>query len=78
VRLAGSGSSQYNRLLITGKATLDGSLAVSLTNGFVPKTGDIYKVVTHGSRTGSFADLNAPMGIPLRVVYNSADTDLTL
>jgi hypothetical protein len=78
VRLAGAASGQYDRFLVTGKATLDGSLAVSLLNGFVPKAGDVYKVITHASRVGSFATLNAPAGIPLRIVYNNTDTSLTL
>ncbi len=78
IRLAGTSSTQYDRLLVTGSATLDGSLAVSLMNNFAPKTGDVYKFLTHASRVGSFAQVITPPGVPLRVVYNSTDTDLEL
>ncbi len=76
VRLAGSGSGQYDQLLVTGMATLDGTLAVSLLNGFVPKPGDAFKLLTYGSGTGSFAQVNAPTGVALRVIYNATDADL--
>ncbi len=76
VRVAGSG--QYDQLVVTGKATLDGTLTASLLNGFVPKPGDVYKFLTHASRAGTFAQLNLPTGTALRVIYNNTDTDLEL
>jgi hypothetical protein len=57
-------------------ATLDGTLAVSLMNGFTPKPGDVYKILKHGSRTGKFAQLNAPPGTSLTVSYGNTETDL--
>jgi hypothetical protein len=50
--IPGSG---YDRLLDTASATLDGTLAVSTVNGFLPSFGNVFDVLTFGSRTGDFA-----------------------
>jgi hypothetical protein len=46
---------EFDQLKITGQATLDGTLAVSLISGFVPNTGDSFSVLTFGSVSGVFA-----------------------
>jgi hypothetical protein len=59
IRLGGTtAGSQYDQLIVTGVATLDGTLNVSLINGFVPAPGNSFKVLTFGSRTGNFATMN--------------------
>ncbi len=50
---AGSG---FDQLTISGQATLDGTLNVSLLNGFVPMSGDAFSLLTFASATGTFAD----------------------
>ena len=51
--------SQHDRLEVTGAATLGGTLNVALINAYeAPSTGIVYGVLTHASRTGSFATIN--------------------
>jgi hypothetical protein len=52
---------EYDRLLVSGVATLAGALNVTLFSGATePQPGDILSVVTYGSRSGTFAALNLP------------------
>jgi hypothetical protein len=48
----------YDQLVVTGTATLDGTLNVSLLNGFVPNVGDRFQILTFGSRSGDFMTEN--------------------
>jgi VCBS repeat-containing protein len=50
--------SQFDRLQISGAATLNGTLNISLINSFVPSEGDSFQVLTFGSRSGDFATYN--------------------
>jgi len=52
--------SQYDRLVVTGAATLAGTLNVTLIGGFTPAAGDQVTVLTFASRTGDFATVNLP------------------
>jgi hypothetical protein len=56
----------------TGQVTLDGTLLVTLLNGFVPDAGDSFQVLTFASRQGDFA--TPPDGFDL----NYDDLSLTL
>lgn len=55
---------QYDRLLIDGVATLDGTLNVSLVNlgggMFAPALGNVFSIITAGSVGGTFSTLNLP------------------
>lgn len=46
--------SQYDRLAISGAASLAGTLNLSLINSFIPAVGNAFDVLTFGSRTGTF------------------------
>ncbi|HEY3393268.1 MAG TPA: hypothetical protein VGK58_11215, partial [Lacipirellulaceae bacterium] len=47
---------EYDRLNIAGVATLDGTLDVSLLNGFMPSAGDMFLILSAaGGITGTFA-----------------------
>ena len=52
--------SQYDRLAVTGTATLAGTLDVSLINGFVPSVGHTFDVLTAGSVINTFGAVNVP------------------
>ena len=54
-----SPGSQHDRLVVSGPATLAGTLQLSLTNGFAPKEGDSFNVLSYGSRSGAFSTSNA-------------------
>jgi hypothetical protein len=49
---------QFDRLDITGNATLNGTLNVSLINSFFPSPGDTFRIINYGSHTGVFRFLN--------------------
>jgi hypothetical protein len=71
----------YDRLAVTGQATLDGTLAISLIGGFSPLVGDSFQVLTFGSATGQFAAItgtNLGSGRLLVPTYNATDLTLTV
>ncbi|HVS71156.1 MAG TPA: PEP-CTERM sorting domain-containing protein, partial [Phycisphaerae bacterium] len=52
--------SQYDRLTISGNAALDGTLDVTLINGFVPRVGDSFLLLDGGTLSGGFGNLDLP------------------
>ena len=66
----GTGFNQLNAQTLA----LDGSLMVTLTNGFVPTNGNSFTIATGGSRTGQFANVTLPptqSNLTWRVRYTS-------
>jgi len=55
VGLGGTAAGQFDRIQVTGAATLGGTLNVSLVGGFLPAIGDTFEILTFASRTGDFA-----------------------
>lgn len=51
---------EYDRLVVTGLADIDGTLSIVLTNGFVPSAGDAFDVLTYGSHSNEFAVRDLP------------------
>jgi YVTN family beta-propeller protein len=66
---------QYDRLVDSiGTATLDGTLNVSLVNGFTPALGDTFTVLTFPARSGTIPTLNGLVlggGIQLDTVWTA-------
>ncbi len=54
---------QHDQAVISGAATLGGTLAISLINGFEPNIGDTFTIMTFGSHSGDFAAVSGA-GIP--------------
>ncbi len=50
----------YDQLVVSGTATLDGTLNVTLLDSFVARAGDAYRVLCAGAVTGGFATVNLP------------------
>ncbi len=50
----------YDQLMITGNAVLDGTLDVALVNGFLPKLGDTFFLLTYGDESGTFSMIDLP------------------
>lgn len=72
------GSGSYNRLLVTGKATLAGALNITLVDGWNPPAGTEYAgtgnaLMTWGSVAGTF--MMTPPG--WTVAYNATELSLT-
>ena len=57
VGLGGAGAGQFDRLQITGAATLGGTLDVGLVGGFLPAVGNTFEILTFASRTGDFGTI---------------------
>jgi Secretion system C-terminal sorting domain len=63
----------------SGNAVLNGTLNVSLLNGFLPSSGDVYKIITFTSATGAFTNINLPAlptGLSWGINYNATDVTL--
>lgn len=45
---------EYDRLAVTGSVTFDGTLRVTFLDGFCTQPGEVFRVVTAGSRVGTF------------------------
>ncbi|MEO6068829.1 MAG: hypothetical protein ABIQ41_12720, partial [Gemmatimonadales bacterium] len=57
---------QYDRLAVSGAATFDGTLNVTLTGGFAPALNDQFTVLTCGTSCGgAFATVNLPPGMTI-------------
>jgi len=53
-----AGISQLDILNVSGAATLNGTLNVSLLGGYVPNVNDAFQILSFASRTGNFATVN--------------------
>jgi hypothetical protein len=51
---------QYDQLVVGGNASLAGVLELQIINGFTPKPGDSFLVLTCGTQAGKFAQVSAP------------------
>jgi hypothetical protein len=79
MELGGVGAGTFDKLTVGGLASLNGTLNVLLINGFNPTNGNVFQILTFGSRTGNFATmsgLNLGGGLELDPVFNP--NDLTL
>ena len=59
VQLGGNASAEYDQLIITGAASLDGVLEVKLINDFMPSAGDTFDILNWPGFAGSF-DVDLP------------------
>ncbi|MFN8491312.1 MAG: carboxypeptidase regulatory-like domain-containing protein [Caldilineaceae bacterium] len=69
----------FDQLNVTGAATLSGTLAISLTNGFQPNIGATFTIMTFGSHTGVFTQTNGLSignGTHFLVTYNNTNVVL--
>ena len=72
---------EYDQLVVTGVASLDGTLDVSRINEYSPELGDSFTILTYGSHTGTFSTLNLPdldPGLAWEVAYGSSAVTLTV
>ncbi len=56
--IGGAGGGQFGRFAVTGTATVDGTLNLSLVNGYYPANGTGFQVLTAGTLAGQFATIN--------------------
>ncbi|MGB7328821.1 MAG: glycosyl hydrolase [Rubripirellula sp.] len=72
INLGGTGSDQFDQLLVNGNVSLDGILDLSFTDGFAWNIGDTFDIITANAITGEFDTVLAPDGWFADVTY--ADT----
>jgi hypothetical protein len=51
---------EHDHLQVTGNAALDGTLSVSLIDGFTPSAGSSFDILDWGTLGGAFSSLNLP------------------
>jgi hypothetical protein len=61
IELGGTGGTQYDRLAVSGTATLNGTINVSLFGGFTPSSGNTFTIMTYASQSGT-PTINPPAG----------------
>lgn len=61
IEIGGStpGTGGYDQLVVTGTASLNGTLNLSLVNGYRPAVGDTFNIIASGAETGSFSAINS-------------------
>jgi uncharacterized repeat protein (TIGR01451 family) len=69
----------FDQVAVTGQASLNGTLNLTLINGFSPVLNNAFKVLTYASATGSFATYNIPvLSSGLTLIPSQNATNLTL
>lgn len=62
--------SSYDRLEVSGRASLDGRLRITLLDGFVPENGDQFEILTAESGVeGAFSSIEQPAVSNLSLIY---------
>ncbi len=61
--------SGYDQFQVGGHAALDGRLVLSPTAGFTPASGDVFQVMTYGSRSGEFQEVVHGLGLAFGPEY---------
>ncbi|MBN2561979.1 MAG: hypothetical protein JXQ75_13725 [Phycisphaerae bacterium] len=77
IELAGTTQdTEYDRLHVTGTATLDGELHVEPIDGYLPQVGDRFTILTANTVTGQFATVTGPGEYD--VTYNANNVTITV
>jgi fibronectin-binding autotransporter adhesin len=79
--IAGLPTAQFSRVAVSGTASLDGTLGVTLINGYIPNLGDLFQIMTFGSlldQIGCFDVAGLFFGTGLRYNLIRNPTNLTL
>lgn len=78
LRFGLSGLNSFGRMAIAGTTTLDGTVGVDWLNGYVPALSNSFALVTYGSRTGVFTDLDLPPAALWQTNYGATAFTLTV
>jgi Bacterial Ig-like domain/Bacterial Ig domain/LVIVD repeat len=79
--LGGTATNQYGRLVITGAATLAGTLAIQVFPAFTPVVGNVFDILTYSSLNGVFTTvtgLNLAGGLTLVAAQDPTRVRLTV
>jgi RHS repeat-associated protein len=73
--------SQFDQLIVTGAANLNGKLNIAAIDAFPVSVGQAFRVLTYGSRTSNFATVTGllqPGGLAFALDYSTIDLDLNV
>jgi hypothetical protein len=60
---------ERDSLAVTQQAQLDGILNIQFTNAFLPQIGDVFTIMSYGSRSGQFAQINLSNNVSAQAQY---------
>ena len=80
LELGGTGINDFDRMTLTGLASLAGTLDISLISGFTPMIGDTFTILLAGSVIDEFDTvLGSPgAGMEYDVIYNPGNVTLAV
>jgi len=82
IELGGTESeTQYDQLIVTGAAHLNGTLEVHLLNSFTPALNHTFTIMTYESHTGRFENVrlpDLPAGFGWKIEYGTTDLVLSV
>jgi fibronectin-binding autotransporter adhesin len=76
--LGGANSGQFDRLVVSGAATLAGLLDVYLINGYHPASGKLFNVLAYSSHTGTLNTDGLSLGGGLTLTATTSGSNVTL
>jgi outer membrane autotransporter protein len=78
IDLGGTQAGKYDQLVVTGTATLAGTLNVNLIGGFIPSKGEDFHIMAFASESGTFSQVHFPSvaGINFALVYGLTGLDI--
>jgi len=79
IDLGGPSAGQFDQLLVSNAATLDGDFVATLINSYQPANGTVFPVLTFASRSGDFTSYSLPTyGANGSITKNYQPTELDL
>ncbi len=72
--LGGTGANQYDKLVVSGSVSLNGTLNIGYANDYTGNTGDTFaNEITSASESlsGLFSNVNPPVGTSLTITYTT-------
>lgn len=69
---------EYDQLIVTGTATMAGTLNVSFIDEFTPQLGDSFTILPYGIRSGGFTTLNLPDAYRWGINYGYSGLTITV
>ncbi len=79
IEIGGVGAGDdFDQLDVSGSVVLDGSLIVTVVNGFAPSQNDVFPIVMSGSQSGSFASVDCPPGFECLIDDSAGNVTIQL
>jgi len=72
---------EYDQLVVTGTATMHGTLTVTILPGFTPQAGDTFFIIDHVTGTGTFDTVSLPTlagGLKMGIDFSDDYVTLTV